>query len=91
MQIVDVRAHVLEAPLSQPFSYSRAWYATRTSLIVETTTDAGADIGIRPDGHPIRQALLTIPIEHTKGVSPSRRPRSWQVGTPSLAFELSPR
>jgi hypothetical protein len=50
MQIVDVRAHVLEAPLSQPFSYSRAWYATRTSLIVEITTDAGADIGIRPDG-----------------------------------------
>ncbi|MEA2834532.1 MAG: D-galactarolactone cycloisomerase [Methylobacteriaceae bacterium] len=41
MQIVDVRAHVLEAPLSQPFSYSRAWYATRTSLIVEITTDQG--------------------------------------------------
>jgi D-galactarolactone cycloisomerase len=41
MQIVDVRAHVLEAPLSQPFSCSRAWYATRTSLIVEITTDEG--------------------------------------------------
>jgi D-galactarolactone cycloisomerase len=41
MQIIDVRAHVLEAPLSQPFSYSRAWYATRTSLIVEITTDEG--------------------------------------------------
>jgi D-galactarolactone cycloisomerase len=41
MKIIDVRAHVLEAPLSQPFSYSRAWYATRTSLIVEITTDEG--------------------------------------------------
>jgi D-galactarolactone cycloisomerase len=41
MQIIDVRAHVLEAPLSQPFSYSRAWYSTRTALIVEITTDEG--------------------------------------------------
>jgi D-galactarolactone cycloisomerase len=41
MKIVDVRAHILEAPLSQPFSYSRAWYSTRTALIVEITTDKG--------------------------------------------------
>jgi D-galactarolactone cycloisomerase len=32
---------VLEAKLSQPFSYSRAWYASRTSMIVEITTDEG--------------------------------------------------
>jgi D-galactarolactone cycloisomerase len=41
MQIIDVRAHILEAPLSEAFSYSRAWYSTRTSLIVEIVTDAG--------------------------------------------------
>jgi D-galactarolactone cycloisomerase len=41
MQIIDVRAHILEAPLSEAFSYSRAWYSTRTSLIVEILTDAG--------------------------------------------------
>jgi D-galactarolactone cycloisomerase len=41
MKITDVRAHVLEAKLSQPFSYSRAWYATRTALIVEVVTNKG--------------------------------------------------
>jgi D-galactarolactone cycloisomerase len=41
MKIVDVRAHVLEAKLSQPFSYARAWYASRTALIVEIVTDEG--------------------------------------------------
>jgi D-galactarolactone cycloisomerase len=41
MKITNVRAHVLEARLSQPFAYSRAWYATRTALIVEIETDQG--------------------------------------------------
>jgi D-galactarolactone cycloisomerase len=41
MKITDVRAHVLEASLSQPFAYSRAWYARRTSMIVEIITDQG--------------------------------------------------
>jgi D-galactarolactone cycloisomerase len=41
MRIAEVRAHVLEAPLAQPFSYSRARYATRAATIVEITTDDG--------------------------------------------------
>ncbi len=41
MKIVEVRTHVLEAPLSQPFAYARAWYATRTASIVEIVTDEG--------------------------------------------------
>jgi D-galactarolactone cycloisomerase len=41
MKIVDVHAHVLEAPLSEPFAYSRAWYAKRAALIVEVVTDQG--------------------------------------------------
>lgn len=41
MKITDVRVHALEAKLSQPFSYARAWYAKRTALIVEIVTDEG--------------------------------------------------
>jgi len=41
MKIKDVRVHVLEAKLSQPFSYARGWCATRTALIVEIRTDQG--------------------------------------------------
>ena len=41
MKITDVRAHVLEAKLAQPFAYSRMWYAKRMSMIVEIVTDEG--------------------------------------------------
>jgi L-alanine-DL-glutamate epimerase-like enolase superfamily enzyme len=41
MKITDVRAHVLEAKLAQPFAYSRMWYAKRMSMIVEVVTDDG--------------------------------------------------
>ena len=41
MKITSVRTHVLEAKLSQPFAYSRAWYATRTAMVVEIETDDG--------------------------------------------------
>ncbi|PSC06585.1 mandelate racemase [Alsobacter soli] len=41
MKITAVRTYVLEAPLTQPFAYSRAWYATRASMIVEIQTDQG--------------------------------------------------
>ena len=41
MKIADVRTHVLSAALSQPFAYSRAWYDTRTAMLVEIETDDG--------------------------------------------------
>jgi D-galactarolactone cycloisomerase len=41
MKITNVLTHVLQAPLSQPFAYSRAWYATRTAMLVEIETDTG--------------------------------------------------
>src|SRR3954463_10660045 len=41
MIITAVRTHVLEAKLSQPFAYSRAWYDTRTAMVVEIETDTG--------------------------------------------------
>ena len=39
MKITGVRTHILQAKLSEPFAYSRAWYDTRTSMIVEIETD----------------------------------------------------
>jgi D-galactarolactone cycloisomerase len=41
MKISAIRTHVLEASLSQPFAYSRAWYASRTAMLVEIETDTG--------------------------------------------------
>jgi D-galactarolactone cycloisomerase len=41
MMITAVRTHVLKAALSQPFAYSRAWYDTRTAMVVEIETDEG--------------------------------------------------
>jgi D-galactarolactone cycloisomerase len=41
MKITNVRTHILEAKLSQPFAYSRAWYDTRTAMLVEIETDDG--------------------------------------------------
>ena len=41
MKIKAVRTHILEAALSQPFAYSRAWYDTRTAMVVEIETDDG--------------------------------------------------
>jgi len=41
MRITSVRTHILEAPLSQPFAFSRAWYDTRTAMVVEIETDGG--------------------------------------------------
>jgi D-galactarolactone cycloisomerase len=41
MKIRHVRTHILRAALSQPFAYSRAWYDTRTAMLVEIETDDG--------------------------------------------------
>jgi len=41
MIIRNIRTHVLAAPLSQPFAYARAWYDTRTAMLVEIETDSG--------------------------------------------------
>jgi D-galactarolactone cycloisomerase len=41
INIKAVRTHILEAALSQPFAYSRAWYDARTAMVVEIETDDG--------------------------------------------------
>ena len=35
MKIKDVRSHVLEAELREPFSWSLGWTRTRSTLLVE--------------------------------------------------------
>lgn len=41
MRIASVNTHILQAKLSEPFAYSRAWYDTRTAMLVEIETDTG--------------------------------------------------
>lgn len=41
MKITRVNTHLLSAKLSEPFSYSRARYDTRTAMLVEIETDEG--------------------------------------------------
>jgi hypothetical protein len=48
MKIKDVRMHVLEAALSQPFSWSLGWTGTRSALLVEVEARATARHGRTP-------------------------------------------
>lgn len=41
MEVSAVHAYVLEADLAEPFAYSRAWYASRTSMLIKIETDEG--------------------------------------------------
>ncbi|PIJ52084.1 mandelate racemase [Erwinia sp. OLTSP20] len=41
MKIIQVNTHLLSAKLTTPFAYSRAWYDTRTAMLVEIVTDEG--------------------------------------------------
>lgn len=41
MKITRITAHLLAAKLQEPFAYSRAWYDTRTAMLVEIKTDEG--------------------------------------------------
>jgi D-galactarolactone cycloisomerase len=40
-RIREVRTYVLEAALSEPFAYSRAWYGRRGAMLVEISTEDG--------------------------------------------------
>jgi D-galactarolactone cycloisomerase len=41
MKIRDLRVHVLDAPLSEPFAYSQAWYERRGAMLVEIVGEDG--------------------------------------------------
>jgi D-galactarolactone cycloisomerase len=58
MKIRDVRTHVLEAALGEPFAYSQAWYERRGAMLVEIEAEDGT-IGW---GEAFGPAPLTAPI-----------------------------
>jgi D-galactarolactone cycloisomerase len=41
VKIAAVRAHVLRAPLAQPFAFSQGWVSSRGATLVEVQTDQG--------------------------------------------------
>ena len=41
MKITDVRTHVLDAALTEPFAYSQAWYERRGAMLVEIVGEDG--------------------------------------------------
>jgi D-galactarolactone cycloisomerase len=80
MIIKSVRTHILEAPLSQPFAYSRAWYDTRTAMVVEIETDSGL-IGWGECYGPARMtaAVVQSVAPWLVGEDPLRTDYLWQM------------
>src|SRR4051812_16056955 len=80
MIITAVRTHVLEAKLSQPFAYSRAWYDTRTAMIVEIETDTGLT-GWGECYGPARMtaAVVEAAVPWLIGEDPLRTDALWQM------------
>jgi D-galactarolactone cycloisomerase len=76
MKITNVRTHVLQAALSQPFAYSRARYDTRTAMLVEIETDAG----LTGWGECYGPARMTAAV--VDGVAP------WLVGEDPLRTDV---
>lgn len=79
MKITKIRTHVLEARLSEPFAYSRAWYDTRMAMIVEIETDEG----ITGWGECYGPAWLTaaavkVMTPWLVGMNPLHTDRLWQ-------------
>jgi D-galactarolactone cycloisomerase len=72
MRISNVRTHILEAKLSQPFAYSRAWYDRRTAMLVEIETDDG----LTGWGECYGPAVMTAAV--VRGVTP------WLIGEDPL-------
>ena len=80
MRITSVRTHILEAPLSQPFAYSRAWYDTRTAMVVEIETDNGL-VGWGECYGPARMtaAVVGSVTPWLVGEDPLRTDHLWQM------------
>jgi D-galactarolactone cycloisomerase len=80
MIITAVRTHVLEARLSQPFAYSRAWYDTRTAMVIEIETDTGL-IGWGECYGPARMtaAVVQSVAPWLIGEDPLRTDYLWQM------------
>ena len=53
LKITDLRVHVLQSPLAQPFAFSQGWVDRRSATLVEVATD----IGITGWGEAFAQGL----------------------------------
>jgi D-galactarolactone cycloisomerase len=80
MKIKAIRTHVLQAALSQPFAYSRAWYDTRTAMLVEIETDHGL-VGWGECYGPARMtaAVVESVAPWLIGEDPLRTDHLWQM------------
>jgi D-galactarolactone cycloisomerase len=80
MKITNIRSHVLEARLSEPFAYSRAWYDTRTAHIVEIETDQGL-VGWGECYGPARMtaAVVESVASWLNGEDPLRTDHLWRT------------
>jgi D-galactarolactone cycloisomerase len=80
MIITGVRTHVLEARLSQPFAYSRAWYDRRTAMLVEIETDQGLiGWGECYGPAPMTAAVVNAVAPWLIGENPLRSEYLWQT------------
>ncbi|TKI08881.1 mandelate racemase/muconate lactonizing enzyme family protein [Martelella alba] len=79
MNITHVKTHVLAAALQGPFAYSRAWYDTRTAMLVEIETDEGLT-GWGECYGPARmtEAVVSGIAPWLIGVDPLRTEHIWQ-------------
>jgi D-galactarolactone cycloisomerase len=80
MKITHVRTHVLEAPLSQPFSWSFDGTATRSACLVEVETDEG----VTGWGECFGEARLNAAVvqafdRHLIGADPCASEAIWQT------------
>lgn len=76
MKIKKVTTHILSAKLSAPFSYSRAWYDTRTAMLVEIETDNG----LTGWGECYGPAIMTEAV--VRGITP------WLIGADPLKSDF---
>ncbi|MBV9652927.1 MAG: mandelate racemase/muconate lactonizing enzyme family protein [Acetobacteraceae bacterium] len=79
MRITAIHTHLLEAPLAEPFAYSRAWYGTRTAMLVEVETDSGlTGWGECYGPAPMTQAVVRTIAPWLTGADPLRTEWIWQ-------------
>ncbi len=80
MKIKSIRTHILQAALSQPFAYSRAWYDTRSAMLVEIETDSGL-VGWGECYGPVRMtaAVVESVAPWLVGEDPLRTDHLWQT------------
>jgi len=80
MIITNIRTHVLEAALSQPFAYARAWYDRRTAMLVEIETNDGIiGWGECYGPAPMTSAVVESIAPWLIGEDPLRTDHLWQA------------